>query len=303
MMLTVTDDARFDADARAAAEREAADQVERAHRQAQEHYEQVERMSQDPELPKEWIRQFNWSYAGLLGIGAVMVQPFLAADSLEVSATVSVVAFSVAIPLLAALLMVSWQESFRGRMTDSRTVTAARPIAQMAALVGVVAGFWHIHWLAGVGLLASTLVAIGVHSAGWSRLELSQEATPEDGVSAEEPASPEPNGPTPQQTGERDDAANGSGTTEGVIAGIDWVTENAEGPSVANMSLGGGADEALDAAVRKSIEAGITYGVAAGNESSDASKVSPAPSQPQSIALEATGLSRYGSGMIISSCA
>ncbi|MBB1241973.1 S8 family peptidase [Streptomyces durbertensis] len=69
---------------------------------------------------------------------------------------------------------------------------------------------------------------------------------------------------------------NGSGTTESVIAGIDWVTENAEGPSVANMSLGGGADEALDAAVRKSIEAGITYGVAAGNESSDASKVSPA---------------------------
>ena len=44
-----------------------------------------------------------------------------------------------------------------------------------------------------------------------------------------------------------DDA--GSGTTEQVVAGIDWVTENHQGPSVANMSLGGGADEALDAAV------------------------------------------------------
>ncbi|UGY94240.1 S8 family peptidase [Streptomyces gobiensis] len=69
---------------------------------------------------------------------------------------------------------------------------------------------------------------------------------------------------------------DGSGTTEGVIAGIDWVTENADGSSVANMSLGGGADEALDAAVRKSIEAGITYGVAAGNESTDAGQGSPA---------------------------
>ncbi|MGW0736030.1 S8 family peptidase [Streptomyces sp. NPDC002851] len=69
---------------------------------------------------------------------------------------------------------------------------------------------------------------------------------------------------------------NGSGTTEQVVAGIDWVTENAEGPSVANMSLGGGADEALDEAVRKSIAAGVTYGVAAGNESSDASQSSPA---------------------------
>ncbi|MGR8007443.1 S8 family peptidase [Streptomyces hypolithicus] len=69
---------------------------------------------------------------------------------------------------------------------------------------------------------------------------------------------------------------NGSGTTEGVVAGIDWVTKNHQGPSVANMSLGGGADEALDAAVRKSIAAGVTYGVAAGNESSDAGQGSPA---------------------------
>jgi hypothetical protein len=138
-------------------------------------------MSQDPELPMEWIRQFNWSYAGLLGIGAIMVQPFLAADSLEVSAMVSVVAFAVAIPLLAALVMVSWQESFRGRMTDSRIVAATRPVAQSAAVVGLVAGFWHIHWIAGAVLLASTLLAVGVHSAGFTRLEIYSTSTPEGG--------------------------------------------------------------------------------------------------------------------------
>ncbi|MET9429547.1 MULTISPECIES: S8 family peptidase [unclassified Streptomyces] len=69
---------------------------------------------------------------------------------------------------------------------------------------------------------------------------------------------------------------NGSGTTEQVVAGIDWVTKNHQGPSVANMSLGGGADEALDEAVRKAIAAGVTFGVAAGNESQDAGQVSPA---------------------------
>ncbi|MFI2226742.1 S8 family peptidase [Streptomyces fradiae] len=69
---------------------------------------------------------------------------------------------------------------------------------------------------------------------------------------------------------------SGSGTTDQVIAGIDWVTQNAQGPSVANMSLGGGADEAIDEAVRKAIAAGITFGVAAGNESSDAGQGSPA---------------------------
>jgi aqualysin 1 len=60
---------------------------------------------------------------------------------------------------------------------------------------------------------------------------------------------------------------NGSGTTSGVIAGIDWVTGNhaAGQPAVANMSLGGGASSALDAAVQRSINDGVSYAVAAGN--------------------------------------
>ncbi|MEU5421950.1 S8 family peptidase [Streptomyces sp. NPDC001407] len=68
----------------------------------------------------------------------------------------------------------------------------------------------------------------------------------------------------------------GSGSTEQVVAGIDWVTKNHKGPSVANMSLGGGADEALDAAVQKAIASGVTFAVAAGNESTDAGQGSPA---------------------------
>ncbi|WP_327236580.1 S8 family peptidase [Streptomyces sp. NBC_01317] len=57
----------------------------------------------------------------------------------------------------------------------------------------------------------------------------------------------------------------GSGTTAGVAAGIDWVTANAVKPAIANMSLGGGADTVLDNAVRRSIASGITYAIAAGN--------------------------------------
>ncbi|MFD9624129.1 S8 family serine peptidase [Streptomyces virginiae] len=69
---------------------------------------------------------------------------------------------------------------------------------------------------------------------------------------------------------------NGSGTITGVIAGIDWVTQHAVKPAVANMSLGGGANTALDTAVRNSIAAGITYALAAGNSNSDAAGFSPA---------------------------
>ncbi|GHI92763.1 hypothetical protein TPA0905_22340 [Streptomyces olivaceus] len=69
---------------------------------------------------------------------------------------------------------------------------------------------------------------------------------------------------------------NGSGTTAGVIAGIDWVTANHSGPSVANLSLGGGASTTLDNAVRASIASGVTYAVAAGNSAANASSYSPA---------------------------
>jgi len=71
-----------------------------------------------------------------------------------------------------------------------------------------------------------------------------------------------------------DDA--GSGTTAGVVAGIDWVTANAIKPAVANMSLGGGASTTIDAAVNRSIAAGVTYAVAAGNSNANASSYSPA---------------------------
>jgi subtilisin family serine protease len=68
----------------------------------------------------------------------------------------------------------------------------------------------------------------------------------------------------------------GSGTNSGVIAGVNWVTANHSGPSVANMSLGGGASTALDNAVAASIASGVTYAIAAGNSNRDACNYSPA---------------------------
>jgi len=70
---------------------------------------------------------------------------------------------------------------------------------------------------------------------------------------------------------------SGSGTWSGVIAGIDWVTgHHTNGRAVANMSLGGGANSAVDQAVRNSIADGVFYAVAAGNSNADACRYSPA---------------------------
>lgn len=67
----------------------------------------------------------------------------------------------------------------------------------------------------------------------------------------------------------------GSGANSGVIAGMDWVAGQTGGARVANMSLGGPADAATDAAVQRMVSAGVTVVVAAGNENQNACNVSP----------------------------
>jgi subtilisin family serine protease len=69
---------------------------------------------------------------------------------------------------------------------------------------------------------------------------------------------------------------NGSGSYSAVIAGIDWVTANAVKPAIANMSLGGPADNAVDTAVRNSAASGVFYALAAGNSGANACGQSPA---------------------------
>jgi hypothetical protein len=126
----------------------------------------------DPALEQEWVRQNNLAYGGLIAVALVMIQPLITAARLDVSAKISVVSFAVAIPLLAALVLVAHQETFRRRATKSVVVNVAKAVAQACAILGVVAGFWHITWIAGVAMLAGAFVALGVHSAGFTRLEL-----------------------------------------------------------------------------------------------------------------------------------
>ncbi|MEU0095270.1 hypothetical protein [Kribbella sp. NPDC006257] len=145
----------------------AQDQAVEAERIRQE----VEDAASDPAAQAEWIRQSNLVFGGLAAAGLVVVQPFLTESSLDPSAMVSVIAFAVSIPLLAALLVLNRQEEFRHRASRSALVSIAKAVAQGSAFVGLTAAFWHISIVAGIVFLAMGCIAVGVHSSGYVQLE------------------------------------------------------------------------------------------------------------------------------------
>ena len=86
---------------------------------------------------------------------------------------------------------------------------------------------------------------------------------------------------------------SGSGSTAGVINGINWVASNAKAtgkPSVANMSLGGGFNQGTNDATNAAVSSGVSFVVAAGNNNLNACNYSPA-SAASAVTVGATDIS------------
>lgn len=81
---------------------------------------------------------------------------------------------------------------------------------------------------------------------------------------------------------------SGSGFSSSVVAGINWaVASHPGGPGVINLSLGGSANSAVDAAIADATAAGLVVVAAAGNSSADACQFSPARA-PSALTIGAT---------------
>ena len=83
--------------------------------------------------------------------------------------------------------------------------------------------------------------------------------------------------PGARLTGVKVIGCSGLGSSSEVAKGIDWVTEKAKRPAVANISLAAdGVSQVIDDAVKRSADRGIFYSVAAGNDHDKACNYSPA---------------------------
>jgi subtilisin family serine protease len=94
---------------------------------------------------------------------------------------------------------------------------------------------------------------------------------------------------------------NGSGSTSGIIAAVDWLRNNRVNPAVANMSLGGGYSSSLNTAVNNLANSGVFVAVAAGNSNANACNYSPASASAAYTVASSTSsdakssFSNYGS--------
>ena len=124
-----------------------------------------------PAVKQEWLKQDKLTYGGLIAAGLVLIQPFLNPGTYAgTSAKVAVFSFAIAFPILAALILLNEEETFRKHPSSSKLVAIARFIGQDAAFIGIVAAFWHIDMVAGICVLGASVIGMSAHSAGYTKL-------------------------------------------------------------------------------------------------------------------------------------
>ena len=123
------------------------------------------------EIPPEVLRFDTLMDAALIVLGVYILQAFISSSVTDAAGRVAIVAWALAIPLLAFLALLNrTQEAFRYASIPSYLV-AARGLALAAAVVGFEASVWHLWMPASIVSIASGLGGLFLFRIYHARLE------------------------------------------------------------------------------------------------------------------------------------
>ena len=128
-------------------------------------------MKKKYELKEEWAQQTGTIFAGLIGIGVIIVQALIAINASDPPAVIAMLAFAIALPLLGTLVMLNVVQAKYKYASYPLYLNFAYVVGQSSAFVGVVAAFWHVSWVAGVLILISGIISLAIYFAYARQLE------------------------------------------------------------------------------------------------------------------------------------
>jgi hypothetical protein len=119
----------------------------------------------------EWIRADTAINAGFIVVGVYIVQALIGTGVADPATRLSIIAWAVAIPLLAALAMLNLVREWYRYTSYPLYWSIAWIFAHGAALVGLVAAIWHVWFPAAIVLMISGAAGFAVYQISVRRLE------------------------------------------------------------------------------------------------------------------------------------
>lgn len=123
------------------------------------------------EIPAWKLQQTDLVYAGLAGVAIVFIQDYVAIVDLNLAATVSLLAFAIALSLLGALVVLNAIQAGYRYAPYPWWMTLAVTTALGASIVGIVAAFWSVSAEAGGVVVATAVLATILVIAYRNRLD------------------------------------------------------------------------------------------------------------------------------------
>ncbi len=136
-------------------------------------------MNKKFEIKEEYTRESTAILAGLIGIGVVIVQALISNRVTDLPAMIAFLAFAIALPMLSMLVILTSLYTRYRYASFPLYLTAAYVLGEGGAVLGVVAAFWHLSWVAGVLILISGLFAVGVYFTYTRQLQKDNASEPD----------------------------------------------------------------------------------------------------------------------------